>query len=358
MISRRLAVIFLLMLSTVISGCASGNGSKSVVTKEGDAKDTEVLKVFTTLYPLQYFASAIGGDYIDVESIIPLGADAHTFEPTTKQMVEIAESDLFIYNGLEMEPYADAIAEAIKKEEVRLVEATRGIETISHSHGEGHSHEEEGHEEEEQHVHEGEVGHGEEAHAHEEAGNGEEKHVHEEGHHHGDKDPHIWLDPYKSITLAKNIKNGLVELMPQHQKEFEENFVDLKKNLERLDEDFHKVIGDKVDPKIIVSHAAYGYWEESYGLKQIAVSGLSPSDEPSQAELLEIIEVAKANDIQYVIFEQNVTTKVAEVIRKEINAEPLRLHNLSVLTEEDSKNGDDYFSIMNKNLETLKQALQ
>jgi zinc transport system substrate-binding protein len=338
-ISRRLAVIFLFMLSTVISGCASSNGSKSVVTEEGDAKDTEVLKVFTTLYPLQYFASAIGGDYIDVESIIPLGADAHTFEPTTKQMVEIAESDLFIYNGLEMEPYADAIAEAIKKEEVKLVEATEGIETISHSHEEGHSHEEEGHEEE--------------AHVHE-----EEEHVHEEGHHHGNKDPHIWLDPYKSITLAENIKNGLVELMPQHQKEFEKNFVDLKENLERLDEDFHKVTGDKEDPKIIVSHAAYGYWEESYGLKQIAVSGLSPSDEPSQAELLEIIEVAKANDIQYVIFEQNVTTKVAEVIRKEINAEPLRLHNLSVLTEEDSENGDDYFSIMNKNLETLKQALQ
>ena len=55
---------------------------------------------------------------------------------------------------------------------------------------------------------------------------------------------------------------------------------------------------------------------------------------------------------------QNVTPKVAEIIQKEINAEPLYLHNLESLTKEDRKNGEDYFSLMRKNLETLDKALK
>ena len=109
---------------------------------------------------------------------------------------------------------------------------------------------------------------------------------------------------------------------------------------------------------MIVSHAAYGYWEEVYGIHQIPVTGLSPSDEPSQKELEKIIKMANEKQIKYILFEQNVTPKVAEIIQKEINAEPLYLHNLESLTKEDRKNGEDYFSLMRKNLETLDKALK
>ncbi|MDY0393196.1 zinc ABC transporter substrate-binding protein [Virgibacillus halophilus] len=66
----------------------------------------------------------------------------------------------------------------------------------------------------------------------------------------------------------------------------------------------------------------------------------------------------KKEHIKYVIFEQNVTPKVAEIIRKEIKAEPLHIHNLAVLTDQEIADGEDYFSLMHKNLQTLDKALR
>ena len=209
--------------------------------------------------------------------------------------------------------------------------------------------------------------HSDEAHAHEEEQHSDEAHAHGEeqhsesdphGHNHGDFDPHVWLDPYRSITLAENIKNTLVELKPDAKEEFEKKYESLKAELQKLDEEFHRLADSKENPEMIVSHAAYGYWEEVYGIHQIPVTGLSPSDEPSQKDLEEIIQMANEKQIKYILFEQNVTPKVAEIVQNEINAEPLYLHNLESLTEKDRQNKEDYFSLMRKNLEALDKALK
>lgn len=92
-------------------------------------------------------------------------------------------------------------------------------------------------------------------------------------------------------------------------------------------------------------------------LEQIGISGLSPSNEPSQKQLEEIIKAAKKQEIKYILFEQNVENKVAEVLKKEIGAETLTLHSLEALNEEDIKKNEDYISIMEKNIETLRKAL-
>ena len=78
---------------------------------------------------------------------------------------------------------------------------------------------------------------------------------------------------------------------------------------------------------------------------------------PSQKELKELIETAKKHHIHYVIFEQNVTSRLGKIIQKEMKAEPLTLHNLSVLTDEDIEQDEDYLSLMKQNIETLKQAI-
>jgi zinc transport system substrate-binding protein len=351
---------FILVLSIFLAACNTQQQASTSIengTKTAQQEEVETLKIYTTLYPLEDFAKKIGGTHVNVEGIMPPGADAHTFEPTTRKLINIAEADAFIYNGLGMEPFAEKMAEALRNEKVKLVEATHGIETIVHD--EAHAHKEEQHSDE-AHAYEEEQ-HSDEAHAY------EEEHVHEEevsaegdthGHVHGDFDPHVWLDPYRSITLAENIKNTLVELKPDAKEDFEKNYESLKAELEKLDEEFHQLVDSKENPEMIVSHAAYGYWEEVYGIHQIPVSGLSPSDEPSQRDLEEIIKVANEKQIKYILFEQNVTPKVAEIIQQEINAEPLHLHNLETLMEEDRQNGEDYFSLMRKNLETLDKALR
>jgi len=363
----------LVILIIILAGCANDEATSKEEGNKEEGADEE-LKIFTTVYPLQFFAQQIAGEHASVESILPPGSDPHTYEPTTKEMVEIAEADAFIYNGAGLEPYAKQISDSIKSEDIKILEAAKGIDLEEHVHNhegeDGHegeqAHEEEGIHEDE-HSHDGEEGSHEDEHAHEgEQGNSEDDHAPEgeenqedshEGHNHGDQDPHVWLDPIRSVQLAEHIKETLVELNPEQEEAFTKNFEELKGELESLDQQFHNQLEDLPQNKIIVSHAAYGYWEQAYGIEQIAVSGLSPTNEPSQKELESIIEKAEKHNLNHVFFEQNVTPKVAEVVRKEIGAETLRLHNVSVLTEEDIKNEETYLTLMKHNLEQLTKAL-
>jgi zinc transport system substrate-binding protein len=352
-----------LIISMFLVGCnEQTNNEQTAVTTAQKTETTEsALKVYTTIYPLEYFTKRIGGDHVDVTNIVPPGADGHTYEPTTKTMVDIADSNAFIYTGAGIEGYAEAINEALKNEDVKIVKAAEDIELIPHSesHEEEATHEEHekeaAHDEHEHGDHEEEATHDE--HEEEAAHDEHEEHEGEAAHNHSDLDPHVWLDPLLAIHLSENILHVLEELKPESKADFEKNFNELKKELEQLDQEFKETIANSSTKEIIVSHAAYGYWEARYGIEQISVAGLSPTNEPSQQELTKIIDTAKEHNIKYVLFEQNVSTKIAEIIRTEINAEALTLHNLEALSEEDNRKSQDYFSLMRENLETLKTAL-
>ncbi|WP_431800559.1 metal ABC transporter solute-binding protein, Zn/Mn family [Halobacillus andaensis] len=336
---KRTTGLILFVLILILGACGTQD------KEEETGSEQDALTINTTVYPLQYFTERIAGDAAEVETILPPGSDAHNYEPSTKEMVELAEADAFIYNGAGLETYAEKISNSIESEDVEIVEAASGIDLSPGSHG--HS-EEEDHEEDEHSDHE---------HENEEHSEEEEAHQEGDGHNHGEEDPHIWLDPVRSVQISENIKNKLIELQPKSEEQFEENFNELKTELEALDQDFHEQVEEQEKKEIIVSHSAYGYWEEAYGIEQIAVSGLSPSNEPSQKDLERIVATAEEHEINHVLFEQNITPKVSEVVQNEIGAEALRVHNLSVLTEEDIENGEDYFSLMEQNLEVLNKAL-
>ena len=359
----------------IIAGC-----NKEQTATEQQQEDK--LTIYTTIYPLQYFTERIGGDYVNTENVVPPGADAHSVEITTKTMMKIANSSAFIHTGTGLESFAESVEEALKREDVLIVNATENVDLIAsegtHSHGpdehkeESHSDEAHGEHSEENHSEEAHDEHSEENHsddAHDE--HGEENHsddAHnehsEENHsddahedHSSDKDPHIWLDPNRSIKLAENIKNALIELKPEQKEEFENNFSMLKNELIELDTEFKTMVAQSKTKTFIVSHSAYGYWESVYGLEQIGISGLSPTDEPSQKQLTEIIELVKEKKLNYIFFEPNLQNKVAEVVKNETNTEPLTLNNLESITDENIKNKEDYFDIMKENLKALKIAL-
>ncbi|MCR2822091.1 metal ABC transporter solute-binding protein, Zn/Mn family [Lederbergia panacisoli] len=301
----------LLLTATFISGC------NTISPQKQKQSANKTLTIFTTIYPIEDFTKKIGGNHVEVKSVYPAGADAHTFEPTMRAMMDIADADLFIYNGAGLEPFIDKTKKSITKENVTIVEASKGIELLSRHDDDDH----------------------------------------DSDHHHHDKDPHIWLDPINSIEMAENIKDALTEEMPSAKDDFEKNFQDVKEKLEQLDQELQKTVESADHKEILVSHASYGYWEHRYGLEQISISGLSPENEPSQKQLQAIIETAKEHQISYIIYDQNPVTKVADVVKKETGTTPVTLHNLEYITENDLKNNDDYFSIMNKNIETLKTVL-
>ncbi|WP_337017237.1 metal ABC transporter solute-binding protein, Zn/Mn family [Oceanobacillus massiliensis] len=433
------AFIVLFVVGFIIAGCSPSTKGSS---QGAEGSTDEKLSIYTTIYPLQFAAERIGGETVNVETVYPPGGDAHTYEPTSKDMTAIAESDAFIYLGAGMEAFAESAADALASQDVKLIEIGKH-EELFHDYKEAHDHEgeeayehegeeAENHEsikieglsdhyhsddavqltavlsEETTHEHwhwytlepnetewetvpdqgtnhyEGQADtsgqqikatlfdddhniiaeseaveiivedHGEEEHAeHEADDHGEHSH---DGHNHGDQDPHIWLDPIRMIEVAEIVKEELIELNPDEEATYNENFKSLEAELTALDERFSEVLEAKENKHILVAHAAFGYWEERYGIKQIAISGLSSSSEPSQKELVEVIDLAEEYNLDYILYEQNTTNRVSDIIQEQIGAEALTIHNLSVLTDEDIDNHEDYLSLMDYNLEVLDKA--
>lgn len=322
-----LLMCFLLPVTLFVAGCGG-----TPENKKNNAQTDRPLTVYTTVYPLQYFTEVIGGNFVQVETIYPPGSDEHTFEPSQKDMMKLADSDLFIYVGLGLEGFVEKAKSTLKNEKVTLLASGEYIHLDEH----GASSTTADHVKDETQA---------------------EDHVNEDGHNHGDINPHVWLDPIYSKELAGSIKDALIKQMPENEDQFIKNYNALVQKLDTLNNDFSKVISQAKHPEILVSHAAYGYWESRYGLKQISISGLSTSNEPSQKDLESIVSTAKEHHTEYIFYEQNVSSKLTEIVQGEIGAKPLYLHNLSVLTPKDIENHKDYFSIMDDNLQALKKAL-
>ncbi|GEN29839.1 zinc transport system substrate-binding protein [Cerasibacillus quisquiliarum] len=304
---KRLIFIIVIFIS-IISGC------------ENDVKEQEDL-IYTSIYPIQFLTEQIVGNEVAVKSIIPPGVDAHSFELSSKEMTDIAKGEAFIFLGAGMESFAEATADALNSQDVTLVEIGKHEELFMKNESDDHHH---GHEDDE--------------------------------HDHGDLDPHIWLDPLRMIDIGKLITAELSALHPNNQKQYEENMNNLEKELTALDEQFVDVLSKKEDKHVLVNHAAFGYWEDRYGIKQIAISGLSSSDEPSQKDLAKITKLAEEKQLKYVLYDQTGSNRVAKIVQEHLGAEERVLHNLEVLTDEDINHKDDYFSLMKHNLNILDEV--
>ncbi len=316
-----MACVVVVMLS------ACGNINKG---ENKDVSSKNKLKIYTTVFAFQSFTEQIGGKYADVKSIYPPGADMHTFEPTQKEMVNIAKGDLFIYSNQEMDPVAKKIAGSINNKDLKLALAanfTHDDLVVNHE----HDHEHEGHE-----------------HAHEEEG-----HEHEEG----SEDPHVWLDPVLNKKMVKSIKDDLAKKDPQHKDYYENNYKQVVNDLDNINQRLTEVTEHPKRDTVVISHDSIGYLANRYGFKQEGVSGMN-NEEPSQRDLMNIVNNIKQTKQPYVLYEQNISSKVTDVIQKESNSTPLSFHNMATLSKEESKEGNiTYQSLMKRNIKSLDKAL-
>lgn len=330
-------VLSLFLFSIVAVILAACGGDDNATTDKETTESTNKLSIYTTVYPLQYFAERIGGEYVDVSSIYPPGANEHTFEPTQKDMMTLADADMFFYIGLGLEGFVEKAKNTLANENVKLVATADHISEEKLHISTGHVHAED---EEDDHGHEEETS---------------DLLIDHSGHGH---DSHVWLSPVISQDLAAVIKDELVAAMPEQEALFTENYEALVAELEELHAKLESMAAQTTQKTFFVSHAAFGYIAGHYGFSQVPVAGLNSQSEPSQKELTKIVDLAKKENIQYIFFEQNVSSNLTEVIQNEVGADSLILHNLSVLTTDDIKNGETYFTLMEKNMEALKTALQ
>lgn len=315
--------ITLLTLVAVLALFAAACGNDKA--KETSKPTSNQLEIYTTVYPLQFFAEQIGGGHVNVSSVYPPGTNEHSFDPTQQDMIKLADADLFFYIGLGLEGFVTNAEKTLANENVQLVETTAKIDHSAYdvSTSSKHDHEE----------HEG------------------------EDHDHGDVDPHVWLSPVLAQDLAKSVKDALVEKDSFNAETYEKNYATLLSRLKKLDLEYRTMADNVLNDTFFVSHASFGYIAGTYGLNQQSIAGLNSQDEPTQKELTKIADQAKEEDIKYILFEQNVSSKLSEVIQKDIGADSLTINNLSVLTQEDIDAGNDYMSIMRDNLKTFQKAL-
>ncbi len=318
-----------LFLTLILFLAACGQTSEKAQSADDNISK---LQVYTTVYPLTYFTERIAGDLVDVQSIYPAGSNEHTFEPSQQDMIKLADADLLFSIGLGLEGFIDSAKKTLKDENVEFVATADRISDKELNAALGQTedtHEEEPAEETESH----------------------------DGHAHGSTDPHVWMSPVLSEQLAESIKDSLTKADPENAEVYESNYTELIVELETLNRSFASLSERVSKDTFFVSHAAFGYLSEPYGFKQMAIAGLNSQNEPSQKELTEIVDLAKKNDLQYIVFEQNVSSNLTKVIQKEVGAEAIEMHNLGVLTQKNIDNEETYFTLMEKNLHVLEKIL-
>jgi zinc transport system substrate-binding protein len=164
---------------------------------------------------------------------------------------------------------------------------------------------------------------------------------------HGD-DPHVWLDPVRYALLVRRIADAL------HRPGAAEP---LLARLRRLDGEYRTGLRDCTRHEIVTSHEAFGYLAERYGLKQVAITGVTPEAEPTPQRLRRVLDAVRSTGARTVFFETLVSPRLAETVARETGATTAVLDPIEGLTPDEQKAGDDYFSLMRRNLRALRTAL-
>ncbi|QJA08983.1 zinc ABC transporter solute-binding protein [Romboutsia sp. CE17] len=306
--------ILIIIMSLGLVACSNG-----VKKEEGNTSDEKV-KVYATIFPIYDFTKNIGKDKIELNYIVPPSSEPHDYEISAKTIKDIQNADLLIKNGLGVDGFADNIKS--ESEKLNIVVASEGIEKITY-----------------------------------EEGSHDENHTEEE-HDHGEYDPHVWLNINNAIKECENIKNALVKVDAKNKEYYEENYNNYVKELKDLQDSYKENLKEIKNKTILVSHDAYGYLCKEYGINQISVTGVNPNQEPSMSKIAELTDYAKDKNIKYILFDGLVNPKVSQTIANEANIDTMILYSIDGITKEDFNNSEDYVSLMEKNLETLKTVLK
>ncbi|QMU53474.1 MAG: hypothetical protein GKS07_11380 [Nitrosopumilus sp.] len=385
------------------------DAGKNDVTLQDDGKT----RVLASFYPYYEFTRNVAGDSAIVEQYLPSGIEAHDWEPRAQEIQSLKNTDVFVYNGLGMEPYIENMIGSGEFDNVLFVKASEGIEMMKfdedeqdETHADEFAHEieeiieefEHGHItasktleeiEETLHEHEGD-GHGhdnmtiesieeilheiedgdmsqengiEEIHhiILEVEGGDEAKHAEEEdhGHDHGfEFDPHIWLDPILVKHQVNNIKDGLIKADPQNKEHYEQNAMQYNKELDALDMKIKSSLSSCSKDTFVPFHNAFTYLGDRYGLKIMALSGVAPDYEASAAEIAKFVDFVKDNDIKVIFAEDLVDPRLAQVIADEAGAEVLLFSPIEALAQDEVGQNITYIDKMEKNLDALRVALE
>ncbi len=256
-------IIFFIILSTQLSS-----------TSYADTKD--LIKIFVSIPPQKFLVEQIGSNRVSVRTMINPGSNPETYEPTPKQMAALSESQLYFKIGV---PFETAWIDKIEKLNQDLIVIYCCDKIVSHKTSSY------------------------------------------------DLDAHIWTSPKNAKFLATLIKNTLVGFDPQDKNFYENNYAILIDRLDALDRDIHNQLVQLNNRYLIVSHPSWGYFADTYNLKQLSIE--QDGSEIRAKKLSRLIELAKAENIHTVYTQKQVNNASAKILAREIGAKLVELDPLA-----------------------------
>ena len=311
---RGLMALALVVLATSTLGLAACGSTSHAGSAAGSAATHDSkLKVVASFYPMADFAQKVGGDHVDVTNLVPAGTEPHEWEPSSSDIKTIQGSDVFIYNGADMEGWVDDTLDSTDTTKTTVCKASDGIKLRMAGDTDG-----------------------------DEA---------------GQHDPHVWLSPKNAKAELKNIERALIKADPDNKADYQANYKKYAKKFDALDQKYADVLSKTKGHSIVVSHEAYGYLCDEFGLTQKPITGMDAEGEPDAKAMAQIVRFIKDNNVKTVFGEDLVSQKVAKTIADETGAECVQLNPVEGLTDKQLKDGEDYLSVMNDNLDKLVKAL-
>ncbi|MCF6310671.1 MAG: metal ABC transporter substrate-binding protein [Sulfurimonas sp.] len=275
-------------------------------------KPTVALSTFS-LYDI---TRHVAGETVETFMILPFGVDAHSYEPTPKQVAKLYKSDLVIYSGAGLEPWINGFE--FKNRTIDMSQHVDLKELGEHDHGHEHHHDEVT----------------------------------------ANIDPHYWLDILNMIKATNYITDELIGMFPKNRELYTKNrdsYIGLLKN---LDNEYKNTLSTCKLDTIVVNHNAFSYLSSRYGFEVEALSGLSPEAEPSAKGMANLIEYVKEHKIATIFFESFVSDKAIRSIADEAKVDVDVLQPLGNITADEAAQKLSYEDIMRSNLYKISRALE
>lgn len=255
-------------------------------------------RVVAAFYPLAFAAEQIGGAHVDVTNLTPPGAEPHDVELTPRGVGDLQRADIVLYLSHGFQP---AVEQAVDGAQGQRVDALAGI--------------------------------------------GLRRGVGEES---GKADPHVWLDP---VLFARVVERVGAALGRPRRAEA------LARRVRSLDGSYRSGLANCARRQFVTTHAAFGYLARRYRLHEVAVTGIDPESEPNLQRLGELVELVRRKHLGTVFFERLVSPRLARTIARDAGARARALDPIEGLTDDEERAGADYFTLMRRNLASLREAL-
>jgi zinc transport system substrate-binding protein len=252
--------------------------------------------VVASFYPIAYAAQRVGGDRVRVTNLTPAGAEPHDLELTPDQVDGLLDADVVFELGRGFQPAVERAASQRDGPTVELLAR-------------------------------------------------------------GTQDPHIWLDPVQMQRVVRAVQRELTKVDPQGRAAYERNAQRFLTELDGLHTRYTRGLARCRRRVIVTAHEAFGHLARRYGLRQEGVAGAAPDSEPDARRLGQLADVVKRDGATVVFTESLVDPRVAETLAREAGVKTETLNPLEGLTDQELARGDNYVTVMDRNLASLRGAL-